>query len=60
MKVEFLFFEAVPAEGYRVGSWEGCDGGAVSGHAADVGAKVCVVGPGEEDLEVRVVFEAVP
>ena len=57
---EFLFFEAVPAEGYRVGSWEGCDGGAVSGNAADVGAKVCVVGPGEEDLEVRVVFEAVP
>ena len=58
--VEFLFFEAVPAEGYRVGSWEGCAGGAVSGGPADVGAKVCVVGPGEEDLEVRVVFEAVP
>ena len=58
--VEFLFFEAVPAEGYRVTGWTGCDGGAVSGNAADVGAKVCVVGPGEEDLEVRVVFEAVP
>ena len=60
---EFVFVVAVPAAGWRVASWG--DGGGVCKDAPtsqdenDTGAKVCVIRPGEDDLNVGVIFESV-
>ena len=60
---EFVFVVAVPAAGWRVTSWG--DGGGVCKDAPtsqdenDTGAKVCVIRPGDEDLNVGVTFESV-
>ena len=60
---EFVFVVAVPAAGWRVASWG--DGGGVCKDAPtsqdenDTGAKVCVIRPGDDDLNVGVIFESV-
>ena len=60
---EYAFIVAVPAAGYRVTSWGAADGvcanAPVSPDDNDTGAKVCVIRPGDDDVNVTVTFTAV-
>ena len=59
---EFVFIVAVPAAGWRVASWGEvggvCKDAPTSQDENDTGAKVCVIRPGDEDLNVGVTFES--
>ena len=60
---EFVFVVAVPAAGWRVTSWGEaggvCKDAPTSQDENDTGAKVCVIRPGDDDLNVGVTFESV-
>ena len=60
---EYAFIVAVPAAGYRVTGWGEADGvcanAPVSPDDNDTGAKVCVIRPGDDDVNVTVTFTAV-
>ena len=60
---EFVFVVAVPAAGWRVASWGEaggvCKDAPTSQDENDTGAKVCVIRPGDDDLNVGVTFESV-
>ena len=60
---EFVFVVAVPAAGWRVASWGEvggvCKDAPTSQDENDTGAKVCVIRPGDDDLNVGVIFESV-